>query len=267
MTTSVKQQVALAFSRAASSYDQAAHVQKLAAHELLLLLDADSHMASNALDLGCGTGYLARALSQPSHCRAQHVVALDIAPGMLRYSQQRDYDQGVDLHVCGDLEQLPFAAQTFDLIVSNFALQWCSDFAATLNEIHDLLKPEGRFLFCLPVQDTLCELKSSWREADTDYAHVNSFHSVTAVASMLASANFDVIHFNEHRHLQQVKSVKDLLTELKQVGAHRIMGNGTRTMMSKGRFQTMTKAYDKLRNSGGWLPATWHYVAVQGKRR
>ena len=79
-----KRQVAVSFSRAASSYDRVAELQRAVGHELIARLPADL-MPERWLDLGCGTGYFSRALSQ--HFADSQGLALDIAQGMLSYAR------------------------------------------------------------------------------------------------------------------------------------------------------------------------------------
>ena len=58
-----KRQVAASFSRAASSYDGVAALQRKVGQQLLKALPAEFD-PSSWLDLGCGTGFFTRALAQ-----------------------------------------------------------------------------------------------------------------------------------------------------------------------------------------------------------
>ena len=68
-----------------------------------------------------------------------------------------DYDlrsllayQMLQSKVRGNIEQLPFADQSFHLITANVVLEHVKDPAAMLQEVHRLLKAGGRFLFHTP---------------------------------------------------------------------------------------------------------------------
>jgi ubiquinone/menaquinone biosynthesis C-methylase UbiE len=52
--------------------------------------------------------------------------------------------------VRGNIEQLPFADESFDLITANVVLEHVKDPAAMLQEVHRLLKSGGSFLFHTP---------------------------------------------------------------------------------------------------------------------
>ena len=59
-----KRQVAVSFSRAASSYDSVAELQRAVGHELITRLPPGL-TPQRWLDLGSGTGYFSRELGQP----------------------------------------------------------------------------------------------------------------------------------------------------------------------------------------------------------
>lgn len=95
-----KRQVAASFSRAATSYDSVAELQRDVGQQLLDRLPA-SIMPERWMDLGCGTGYFTRALGT----RFGEVtgLALDIAEGMLNHARP----QGGAAHfIAGDAERL-----------------------------------------------------------------------------------------------------------------------------------------------------------------
>ena len=69
---------------------------------------------SNALELGCGTGTFARLLAE----RAEHVLALDLSPQMIRLAQERSgHLSNIDFQVA-DVLAWEFPPEQFDCIVS-----------------------------------------------------------------------------------------------------------------------------------------------------
>ena len=138
-----KKAIALSFSRAASRYDSVAHVQRQVGQAMLAVLAAQPATFNAALDIGCGTGVLTMALAP----FAQHITALDLAPGMLNVARRNDGDGVIQDFVCGDAENLPFEAEQFDLVFSSFALQWCDDLGKVLQDVYTLLRPEVALSF------------------------------------------------------------------------------------------------------------------------
>jgi 2-polyprenyl-6-hydroxyphenyl methylase/3-demethylubiquinone-9 3-methyltransferase len=86
------------------------------------------------LDLGCGKGRFARALSN----QGARVVALDLAAGML--AQARGMDR-----VRASAKRLPFGPRTFDAVVAVEVFEHLEPVAleGTLDELRRVLRPGG----------------------------------------------------------------------------------------------------------------------------
>lgn len=110
------------------------------------------------LDIGCGTGVLARAALDRVGARGR-VAAVDPNDGMLevarRSSEEIDWNAGV-------AEKLPAPDASFDRSISQFALMFFTDAAAALTEIARVTRPGGRV--ALAVWDRL--------ENNTGYARL-----------------------------------------------------------------------------------------------
>jgi ubiquinone/menaquinone biosynthesis C-methylase UbiE len=96
------------------------------------------------LDIGCGTGQLARRVSE-AFPRAR-VVGCDFSRGMLAHAAARTRSVR---WVQGDAGRLPFADRVFDAVVSTEAFHWFPDQAAALGEFFRVLRPGGRLLLAL----------------------------------------------------------------------------------------------------------------------
>jgi SAM-dependent methyltransferase len=95
---------------------------------------------NKVLDVGCGTGVLAReALRRAGE--DGRVVGLDLNEGMLAVAARTE--PNVEWRR-GDAASLPFEDASFDVVVSQFALMYFPDRAASLREMWRTLAPEGR---------------------------------------------------------------------------------------------------------------------------
>lgn len=92
------------------------------------------------LDVGCGTGILAR---KAADCVAseKQITGLDLNEGMLTVA--RRLRPQLDWHH-GNAIALPFADASYDVVMSQFALMYFSDRTAALREMLRVLRPEGR---------------------------------------------------------------------------------------------------------------------------
>jgi SAM-dependent methyltransferase len=92
------------------------------------------------LDVACGTGVLTRAAAGRAEPGGV-VVGLDLNPGMLAVA--RRLSPALHWHQ-GSAEALPFLAESFEAVVSQFGLMFFPDPVASLREMMRVLAPEGR---------------------------------------------------------------------------------------------------------------------------
>lgn len=90
-------------------------------------------------DVGCGAGLAARLASD----RGAEVSGIDAAGSLLEIARERV--AGAAFHE-GDLEELPFADGTFDVVTGFNAFQFAADPAAALREARRISKPSGRIV-------------------------------------------------------------------------------------------------------------------------
>ena len=131
----IKDHIAKRFDRAAPTYDAVAQVQHAAARRLIAHLRTHlpkSWAPNTVLDVGTGTGYMIDAL-HPLFPSATYTLN-DIAPAMLEYCQHKFAPHAFQ-YCAGDIESL--AISRYDLIVSNFALQWASNLPQVLQKLYD----------------------------------------------------------------------------------------------------------------------------------
>ena len=257
--------VRAAFARAAATYDDAAVLQREVADRLLARLDYINLRPMRLLDLGCGTGSLARRLSR--RYASAEIVALDLALPMVQAARRQTtarlpFGFGARLSRCryanGDAESLPFADACFDLVVSNLTLQWC-DPERVFRECRRVLRPGGLFLFTTFGPDTLKELRAAWRAVDRQ-VHVHDFIDMHDLGDALVRARFaDPVMDVEPLTLTYAK-VSGLLRDLKAIGAHNAVVNRRQALTGKDQFARFEQAYERFRDSAGRLPASHEVI-------
>lgn len=87
-------------------------------------------------DVGCGSGMAASIAAQ----RGARVSGLDASENLLSIARER-VPQG-DFRL-GDLEELPFEDNTFDLVTGFNSFQYAGNPVAALREAHRIAKPDG----------------------------------------------------------------------------------------------------------------------------
>jgi ubiquinone/menaquinone biosynthesis C-methylase UbiE len=95
--------------------------------------------SQKVLDVACGTGVLARAISKRIGS-AGEVIGLDSNNDMLRVASQ--IAPGIKW-ILGSAESLPFEDNKFDAVVSQFGLMFFTDRLKAIQEMMRVLKPNG----------------------------------------------------------------------------------------------------------------------------
>jgi len=257
-----KRQMRRAFSRAAANYDATAVIQHEVCVRMLERLDYIKLQPSRIIDAGSGTGWGARQLAQ--RYPAAQVVALDIAIGMLQVARGRSggwqklFGGGKQLQACADIETLPLAANSVEMIWSNLALQWCNDLPATIAELHRVIKTDGLLMFSTFGPDTLKELRTAFHGVD-DYNHVNRFADMHDIGDMLVAAGFADPVMEMEKITLTYNDVRAVMQDLRSIGAHNATAGRAPGMMGKEKWARIVKNYETLRREGK-LPATFEIV-------
>lgn len=134
---------------AATAYEQL-FVKAIFAEWAPRVLDAARVRSGHrVLDVACGTGVLAREAAGRVG-RSGSVAGLDAGAGMLAVAES--IDPAIEWRQ-GMAEALPFADDSFDVVVSQFGLMFFGDRQLALQEMQRVLAPGGRL--AVAVWDTL----------------------------------------------------------------------------------------------------------------
>lgn len=260
------------FGHSARDYDATAVLQARVRAELLERLDLVRLEPKAILDLGAGTGHASGALKR--RYRSSLVIAVDLAEGMLREARRQQPLLRRFNRVCGQAAVLPLRDGSVDLVFSNLMLQWCQDPATVFGECRRVLRPGGLLTFTTFGPDTLFELRRAWASADR-HTHVNRFIDMHDLGDALVRAGLAEPVLDVERFTLTYAEVRDLMRDLKAIGAHNATAGRPRGLTGKGALARMTAAYETLRRDGR-LPATYEVVygqawcpveAPRGRRR
>jgi SAM-dependent methyltransferase len=103
------------------------------------------------LDVGTGTG---GNIAIPAARRGAKVVGVDIAPELFEHARRRAAEACVDIEwVEGDAQDLPFADESFDRVVSTFGAMFAPDHERAAGELVRVCRPGGRVAMTTWVND------------------------------------------------------------------------------------------------------------------
>lgn len=213
---------------------------------------------ADAIDLGCHHGLLGRKLA------AEHaplsILSADACEDMLRLA--------ADQRVRVDLERLPFAPESADLIVSGLALQSVNDLPGAMAHIRATLRPDGLFLGALLGGQTLVELREAFLVAETELDHGVSPHIAPAIdvrdlGTLLQRAGFalpvvdsDVVSVTYAHPLA-------LLHDLRAMGATNVLSERCRTFLRRDVLARAMAIYQaRFANADGRVRATFEILTA-----
>jgi len=101
--------------------------------------------SGQVLDIGTGSGLLAIELAKASKCNFD-IVAIDISENMIKKARENARRCGVENRIrflVGTAAALPFADNSFDLVISYASLHHWFQPGVVFNEVARVLKPDG----------------------------------------------------------------------------------------------------------------------------
>jgi len=169
--------------RASTSVHEAAFLREAVADDLAERLEAVNRRFARVLVIGGAREFRAAIEARP------------------RVREKIDWLVEADWHAAArdavtiDPDHLPFAENTFDLVVSILALHWVNDLPGALIQIRRALKPDGLFLGALFGGKTLHELRDVLLAAESEVRggaamRVSPFADALDMAGLLQRAGF-----------------------------------------------------------------------------
>ena len=137
------------FTKISARYEQDSLIQKSAAEKLIGLLDIQR--GDDVLDLGCGTGSLARKIRMMTD---GNVVGVDPSMGMISEAENKRQGQNITYTV-KTAEGLDYRDR-FTVIFCNSAFQWFRDPHKALRNCRAALKKGGRMGIQAPAKKVYC---------------------------------------------------------------------------------------------------------------
>jgi SAM-dependent methyltransferase len=167
-----------------------------------------------------------------------------------------------------DLEALPFAPGSFDLVTSSLAFHWVNDLPGTLLQLRHTLKPDGLLLINLFAGETLDALRIALLEAEAEIENgasprISPFADPRDLAGLLQRAGFALPVVDSDRVDVDYPDAWKLMRDL------RAMGETNATALRHRHFSrraTMLRAAEIYRerfgNEEGRIPAEFEIATL-----
>ncbi|WP_431302517.1 class I SAM-dependent methyltransferase [Sediminicoccus sp. BL-A-41-H5] len=238
--------------RAAPRVAQVAPILEAAADLLLDRLDDTTRRFTRALDLG-GRGVVAPRLAARG---IPFIVSMDLAEGMAA--------RAGGLPLAGDEEWLPFAPESFDLVVANLSLHGVNDLPGALVQLRRALRPDGLFLAAMPGFGTLQGLREALAAAEAETRggispRIAPFADLRDLAGLLQRAGFALPVADQDSLPLQYRTPMGLIADLRAGGEGNAIRAADRRIPPRALFPLAFSALDltmelRLLVMTGWAP-------------
>ncbi|HEY1943852.1 MAG TPA: methyltransferase domain-containing protein [Roseiarcus sp.] len=170
----------------------------------------------------------------------------------------------------GDVESLPLAAESCDLVVSLMALHHVNDLPGALIQIRRALRPDGLFLAALAGGDTLTELRQSLTIAESDALggaapRVAPFADVRALGALMQRAGFALPVVDADTVVVRYPDLFALMRDLRAFGAANALNLRSRKPLRREVLARAAAVYaERFADPDGRLRATFETIWLTG---
>lgn len=227
------------------------------AEDLVFRLAPISRAFPRALDLGSPHPAIGRALAASGRLvtrAAPHVSALGASTPAL----------------VADEEALPFAPQSFDLVVSALSLQFANDLPGVFAQVRRILAPDGLFVAALLGGQTLAELRLCLAQAQEEIEggaspRVAPFADLRDLGGLLQRAGLALPVTDCDAFTVRYANVFDLMRDLRAMGATNVLVAGARRPLRRDVALRAAAIYgEKYSDADGRVRATFEIVWASG---
>lgn len=230
---------------------------KNTAYRLMEHLDVIQIKPQRILDVGAGYGHLANLIKKKF--KSAEIVLLDLAEQLLIKAKKKAPWFSSYRYLCADTQHLPLVSQSFDCMISDMTLQWCTQIQAVLNEWRRVLKPGGFVLFSTLGPDSLRELQEASCEID-EYVHVHRFIDMHHLGDALLYSGFSDPVVDVDRVEILYPSVTILFNDLKNLAARNKADGRCRGLLTPKKMQKIREHLEKNYAKSGKIAITYEII-------
>lgn len=182
-----------------------------------LLREAALKPGERVLDVGCGTGVLTR-LAAERVGREGMVVGLDVNPGMIAVAKSVTPDEHAIEWRQASADDIPYADNSFDVVLCQLSLQFMPDRSKALREMHRVLVAGGRMLLNVPgpadpLFETLADaMKHHVAPQAANFVQaVFALHDESEIEGLVKGAGFRDVDAHAYTRVLSLPAARDFL--------------------------------------------------------
>ncbi len=223
------------FQKSLKTYNDNAVVQKILAKKLVDLLPEKKF--ASILEIGCGSGILTKIIN--SKYKPKKYFLNDIVQDCENFIDEILSEK---TFICGDIDEICIN-ETFDLIISNAALQWSENLKNTLEKLSNMLNKGGILAFSIFAKDNFPEIKDVLNTS-LDYQDPQIFSELKVFY-----LNPEVLWFD---------NPKDVLKHLKLTGVNALK----QEIWSKSKLKNFENIYKSKFEKNGKVSLTYKPICA-----
>jgi SAM-dependent methyltransferase len=172
--------------------------------------------------------------------------------------------------IIADEEFLPFAENSFDLVVSNLSLHWVNDLPGALAQIKYALRHDGLFLAAILGGGTLHELRGCLLDAELAITggaspRTSPMIDLPTASGLLQRAGFDLPVVDQETITLTYPNTFSLMRDLRGMGEGNAHIHRLRHATRRGVFLEAARLYQsRFGNADGTIPATFEILFLHG---
>ncbi len=171
-----------------------------------------------------------------------------------------------------DEEALPFAPESFDLVVSNMALHWVNDLPGCMIQVRRALRPDGLFLGAMLGGETLKELRAALMHGEMEVENgasprVSPFADIRDIGNLLQRAGFALPTIDRDEITVSYRDMFHLMRELRGMGETNAVLARRKTMLRRETLMAAARYYSDNFTAGdgegdGRITATFNVLYI-----
>ena len=213
----LKKNITESFDRGSGTYDSNAKIQKKIGEQLISFFkdfDSDGFQIINALEIGCGSGFMTKELIKFKKIEKVHL--LDISPEMIKKASSKN------LHKNASFETADFdnfsRYNEYDFVYSNMAIHWSENIKNLILKILSNIPENSFFIFSIPHS-----LKFSFEKRNKAESFcsslVNQFPKYNDIKKIVSPKRYNL--FSKKILLKEIYNRPiDFFLNLKKIGAN-----------------------------------------------
>lgn len=212
-----------------------------------------------ALNLGAYNGVM-----------AEYIPASAGVKTLIHAEQSTNFLTQIDgLKVQTDEEFLPFADNSFDLVLCPATLHFVNDLPGSLIQIYRALKPGGMFLACMPGGESLKELRASMESAELTMTagispRICPFIDVKDAGALLQRAGFILPVADSDALMIGYQQPLKLMADLRGNAQNNAMTARSKRFLRRQIFHAALEYYQRHYKDSGRYMATAEIITLTG---